>query len=240
MAGPISDGDYFIRNRATRTALWINDKDKIVGHITDPQVMEAQVFHIRYQVNPSYYTFTNVWTGKVIELPNGNSSNGTHLLAMNPSTRQNQQWKLQQAGPSNFYTVVNIQSNTVIDLASGDNQDGAAVIGWTFHGGQNQQWEFVPYVAAGQTEIEQLKKELEKAKQSGRGNDLKVIVKVSLETLDGQIRMIQARESDRYNLRAVVDNLRLALGIKSPANALEEESLALMKEIFAKMGIQIS
>jgi hypothetical protein len=91
--------------------------------------------------NSGFYTITNRQTGKSIDIPNGNSTSGTKLIAYTTNSGDNQKWNLIETN-GGYYRLA-AKSNPTLGLNSLNGTNLGNRVGlWNFAGGDNEQWIF--------------------------------------------------------------------------------------------------
>ena len=87
-----------------------------------------------------YSTLTARHSGKVAEVPNASTANGTALTQYTGNGHATQQWQVRDAG-GGYVNLVNRNSGKCMDVSANSTADGAAVVQWTCGIGTNQQWQ---------------------------------------------------------------------------------------------------
>jgi alpha-galactosidase len=87
------------------------------------------------------YVIANQNSGKVIDVTNNQTADGTAVIQWTPNGGVNQTWQLNDQG-GGVYTLTTPLSGKCMDVAGPSTADGAAVIEYTCHGGDNQRWRF--------------------------------------------------------------------------------------------------
>lgn len=135
---------YHIINVATGTAVSHNQDDSIdttVGWSVDGG--RKQLWSFIPFTYPLTYRLRVKSTGRVLDLSDASSTNGTPALAFEKHTvpmQRNQLWRLQNGSSSGEYTIQCLETGTAADLEGGNADNGTAICGWQPHGGRNQQW----------------------------------------------------------------------------------------------------
>lgn len=89
-----------------------------------------------------WYRIVNQNSGKAIDVPASSTSTGTELIQYTPSTGNNQQWELIDAG-NGYYYIRSRVSGLNMDVYGASISDGAKIIQWTSGTGDNQKWKFI-------------------------------------------------------------------------------------------------
>ena len=89
----------------------------------------------------SYYKIVNRKSGKAVDVPNGNSANGTQLVQWDDVGNNNQQFRL-VADADGYYTIINKGTNKALDNA-GATTDNSAVVEWDVTSSNNQKWKII-------------------------------------------------------------------------------------------------
>src|SRR6202035_4528951 len=92
------------------------------------------------------YTIINNNSGKVLEVPNQSTQNGTQIQQADQQANQPyQQWYLEPGQDANTYYIVNAGSNEVLDDTNWNTSDGTLIQQWAEQSGQsNQEWTLQP------------------------------------------------------------------------------------------------
>ncbi len=84
------------------------------------------------------YKLVSQYSGKCLDVNNGDIANGTNILQWSCHTGDNQKFRL-QAGANNTFSLVNVGSGKCVDVSGPSTADGANIHQWDCHGGTNQQ-----------------------------------------------------------------------------------------------------
>lgn len=91
-------------------------------------------------VSGQVYALSDVAAGRVLDVPSGQTANGTPLQAWDANGgAANQQWRANQNGDGS-YTLTNIGSGRVLDEPGGQTGNGTRMEIWDANGGANQHW----------------------------------------------------------------------------------------------------
>jgi hypothetical protein len=88
------------------------------------------------------FTFTNVNSGKVMEVQNNSTADGGAVAQYTANGGNNQKWTLNYDG-AGYFSLKNVNSAKVLDVPSSSTADGTALKQWTANGGANQKWRLV-------------------------------------------------------------------------------------------------
>ena len=116
---PVNDGKYVIASAASTTLAITENSgnarlDTYVG-------TKNQKYDIKY-VSNGYYKISEVSTGKVLDVYNGKSTNGTNLQTFSWNGTDAQLWKFVDAGNGKYY--IRSKVGLVIDIANGTISSG--------------------------------------------------------------------------------------------------------------------
>ncbi|MGA0846253.1 MAG: RICIN domain-containing protein, partial [Luteolibacter sp.] len=89
------------------------------------------------------YRIVNRNSGKVLEIPAGNTANGVRATQGEWSGANHQRWKIKHLGAGN-YRITALHSGKVLDLAGSSANNGAQLVQWPDAGGTNQHWHLLP------------------------------------------------------------------------------------------------
>ncbi|POX43872.1 1,4-beta-xylanase [Streptomyces sp. Ru72] len=91
-------------------------------------------------VSGAVYSLGNVAVGRVLDVPAGQTGNGTPLQVWDANGgAANQQWRASQNGDGS-YTLTNVGSGRVLDEPGGQTGNGTRMEIWDANGGANQHW----------------------------------------------------------------------------------------------------
>lgn len=91
-------------------------------------------------VSGQVYSLTDVAAGRVLDVPSGQTANGTPVQVWDANgTAANQQWRASQNSDGS-YTLTNIASGRVLDEPGGQTGNGTRMAIWDANGGANQHW----------------------------------------------------------------------------------------------------
>ncbi|MEU4346041.1 endo-1,4-beta-xylanase [Streptomyces sp. NPDC023838] len=91
-------------------------------------------------VSGRVYALSDVAAGRVLDVPAGQTANGTSLQVWDANgSAANQQWRASQNGDGS-YTWTNIGSGRVLDEPGGQTGNGTRMEIWDANGGANQHW----------------------------------------------------------------------------------------------------
>ncbi|WUP87296.1 endo-1,4-beta-xylanase [Streptomyces sp. NBC_00252] len=91
-------------------------------------------------VSGTVYSLSDVAAGRVLDVPGGQTGNGTPLQVWDANgTAANQQWRANQNSDGS-YTLTNIAGGRVLDEPGGQTGNGTRMEIWDSNGGANQHW----------------------------------------------------------------------------------------------------
>jgi endo-1,4-beta-xylanase len=91
-------------------------------------------------VSGQVYSLSDVAAGRVLDVPSGQTANGTFLQVWDANgSAANQQWRASQNGDGS-YTLTNIASGRVLDEPGGQTGNGTRMEIWDSNDGANQHW----------------------------------------------------------------------------------------------------
>ncbi|HEU4323627.1 MAG TPA: RICIN domain-containing protein [Roseiflexaceae bacterium] len=90
----------------------------------------------------AFYRLTARHSGKVVDVTNCGTTDGTNVQQWAWLNNYCQQWQFQDAG-SGYYRIINRNSGKCLDVSGASTADGANVFQWTCGSGTNQQWQLV-------------------------------------------------------------------------------------------------
>ncbi len=91
-------------------------------------------------VSGTVYSVSNAAAGRVLDVPAGQTGNGTPLQVWDANgTAANQQWRASQNSDGS-YTLTNVGSGRVLDEPGGQTGNGTRMEIWDANGGANQHW----------------------------------------------------------------------------------------------------
>ena len=90
-------------------------------------------------VSGTVYSLTDVAAGRVLDVPGGQTANGTPLQVWDANGGANQQWRASQNSDGS-YTLTNVGSGRVLDEPGGQTGNGTRMEIWDANGGANQHW----------------------------------------------------------------------------------------------------
>jgi len=90
-------------------------------------------------VSGTVYSLSDVAAGRVLDVPGGQTGNGTPLQIWDASGAANQQWRVSQNSDGS-YTLTNVGSGRVLDEPGGQTGNGTRIEIWDSNGGANQHW----------------------------------------------------------------------------------------------------
>ena len=90
-------------------------------------------------VSGQAYALSDVAAGRVLDVPGGQTGNGTPLQVWDANGGANQQWRASQNGDGS-YTLTNVASGRVLDEPGGQTGNGTRMEIWDANGGANQRW----------------------------------------------------------------------------------------------------
>ncbi|MFI6690060.1 RICIN domain-containing protein [Streptomyces sp. NPDC050485] len=87
-----------------------------------------------------YWTFlSNGASGKCLEIPGNNGSDGAPVQQWTCNRGENQKWYVYATGDG-YYTLVNSMSGDCLDVPYASKDRGTALQQWSCNGGDNQKW----------------------------------------------------------------------------------------------------
>ncbi len=95
-----------------------------------------------FPVPGTYYRLINRNSGKVADVANCGTADGTNVRQWTSLGNTCQQWRFESAGDG-YYYVINRNSGKCLDVEGISTADGANVFQWTCWGGDNQKWQLV-------------------------------------------------------------------------------------------------
>ncbi|QHA09195.1 1,4-beta-xylanase [Streptomyces broussonetiae] len=91
-------------------------------------------------VSGQVYSLSDVAAGRVLDVPSGQTANGTPLQDWDANgAAANQQWRANQ-NDDGSYTLTNVGSGRVLDEPGGQTGNGTRMELWDANGGANQHW----------------------------------------------------------------------------------------------------
>jgi hypothetical protein len=88
---------------------------------------------------PRYYQIENVNSLKIVDVYNGDTSNGAGIIQWVNKNGPNQLWQLIETG-SGYYKIRNQNSGKLLDVRDGSTADGAPIVQFSDNGGDSQFW----------------------------------------------------------------------------------------------------
>jgi hypothetical protein len=85
------------------------------------------------------YTFKNIGSGLVLDVPDRSTAHGTQLAQWTANGGANQRWRL-TPHDDGTYALVSVSNGLCADVADESTNPGAAVIQWPCTGRDNQRW----------------------------------------------------------------------------------------------------
>ena len=85
----------------------------------------------------------NEATGKVLDVPRGDLTNGLGIIQFVNNGGRNQKWDLVRL-PNGSHKIVNRATKRLLDVPRGDTANGVGIIQFVDNGGANQHWRLVP------------------------------------------------------------------------------------------------
>lgn len=89
---------------------------------------------------PRYYQIENVNSLKIVDVYNGDTSDGAGVIQWVDKSGPNQLWRLIDAG-SGYYKISNQNSGKLLDVRDGSTDDGAPIIQFGDNGSDSQLWQ---------------------------------------------------------------------------------------------------
>ena len=99
-------------------------------------------FNFRYDETDGYYTITNVNSGKLLDVQNGGTSNGTNVWQFEENKTNSQKWQVIQ-NKNGSYSLVSKLSGLYLDIQNGNISDGANVQTYESNGSIAQQFSLI-------------------------------------------------------------------------------------------------
>ncbi|MEV8529765.1 RICIN domain-containing protein [Streptomyces sp. NPDC052000] len=101
----------------------------------------------------TYHTFLiNGASGKCLEVPGGNGSDGAPVQQWDCNQGDNQKWVVYPTSDG-YSTLVNFQSGDCLDVPGLSKDQGAPLQQWSCNGGDNQKWVISGRTSAGEVTI---------------------------------------------------------------------------------------
>lgn len=94
-----------------------------------------------------YFNIINIASTKALDLPDGNTSNGTQLQQWEITGigNQNQQWQIQRVD-NEWFKIINRASGKAVDITDGNVSDGTVIQQWeSTENNPNQMFKLLPY-----------------------------------------------------------------------------------------------
>lgn len=110
----------------TMSLSWVNT--------TIPNVAAGTIASASYN-----FRFTNVNSGKVMEIKNNSTADGGIVDQYTSNGGNNQKWSLNYDG-AGYFVIKNVNSGKALDVPSSSTADGVGLIQYTPNGGSNQKW----------------------------------------------------------------------------------------------------
>lgn len=132
------DGGYAIKN--ANSGLYLTDAGSSITHTDSVGAASTWTASVS---SAGGIEFTNVSTGKVIDLQSGNTASGTKVQPYSSNGTAAQAWLLQSATliEEGYYTIANrANTNLVLDVESGSTSSGANVQVYQSNGTGAQIW----------------------------------------------------------------------------------------------------
>ncbi len=89
-----------------------------------------------------YYTFRNVYSGKVLDVAWGGAADSTNVQQYSANGTPAQQWVLSYSSQSGYYVIANIGSGKVLDISGNSESNGANLQIYTANGTSAQMFAF--------------------------------------------------------------------------------------------------
>jgi endo-1,4-beta-xylanase len=90
-------------------------------------------------VSGQVYALVDVAAGRALDVPGGQTANGTLLQVWDSHGGANQQWRASRNGDGS-YTLTNVASGRALEVPAGQSAHGFPVQVWDPNGGANQHW----------------------------------------------------------------------------------------------------
>lgn len=88
------------------------------------------------------YTLRNPNSGKLLDVANSGTANGTNVQIWQDGGGDNQRFYIYENGDGT-YRLIGVQSGKALDVSGGSTADGANVQIWTYGGVMNQKWKII-------------------------------------------------------------------------------------------------
>ena len=97
-------------------------------------------FNIEYDMNDGYYTITNVNSGKLLDVQNGGTTNGTNVWQYEINNTDSQKWKIER-NDNGSYSIISKLSGLYLDISNGNISNGGNV--QTYEGNNSSAQQFM-------------------------------------------------------------------------------------------------
>lgn len=145
----IADGEYVIASGLTYNTVLTADGNNSsnVAMRTRVNGQKNQRWRVQYHADDYSYTFTNVASGKVLDLHNATTNNGTNIQMHDNNGSCAQRWNV-IANSDGSRTLLSVCSRAyAIDVNGGSNQSGANVQLYSSNNTPAQNWFMIPDAA---------------------------------------------------------------------------------------------
>jgi len=105
------------------------------------QLTSASQKWIFRQVGGGYYTITDAYSGKNLDVANAEMSNGANAQIYSANNTCAQQWKIYRTDDEYYMLESACQTGIMLDVEGDDGDDGANVQVWTVNGSDSQKWQ---------------------------------------------------------------------------------------------------
>ena len=141
---PIDSKKFMLLSKLADVAISINENDEIIIEKADKSNPNQQWIFTKANKNKEYFFIENAKTGKVIEIKDSDSNDGSKIILNKKRSRKNdhQEWKLETSKDKGYVFIVNKWSLNVLDIKYKKTKDGTKL--QSFHkkvrGTENQEW----------------------------------------------------------------------------------------------------
>lgn len=94
---------------------------------------------IAQQLDNGTYVIKNKFSGKVLDVSNASTAEGTSIIQYTNTGADNQLWDVKYIGSGN-YSITSIATGKAIEVYNWDTNDGADIAQYSYWGGESQLW----------------------------------------------------------------------------------------------------
>jgi len=91
------------------------------------------------QIDNGTYVIKNKFSGKVLDVLNASSDEGTSIIQYTNTGASNQLWNVNYVG-SGRYSITSAATGKAIEVYNWDTNDGADIAQFSYWGGESQKW----------------------------------------------------------------------------------------------------